>query len=119
MMPKFPALKELSKLSRAEITERLQSFGLKWTVFREYEDVDDPFLTKPTEKQLTRQEQEYIANVYALHRAPIFAWIETLTAHQIEKVAKAYKINFTPWQRRSASIADLRRELYFRLPQVP
>jgi hypothetical protein len=119
MMPEFPTRNELSKLSRAEITERLQAFGLEWTVFRDFEDTDDPFLTKPTGKQPTRQEQEFACNVMHLHRAPLCAWIDSLTSSQIEKIAKEYKIDFSPWFKRKSTITKLRREFLSRLPEHP
>lgn len=115
IVPKFKTTRELSKLTRAEITEQLEAYGLEWHVFRRFDDEPDPFLTPPPQNAPTREDQEFACNVSRLRSAPFNVWIEGLTASQVNSVARQYKINLTTWQKRSSSIVDLRRHLAYGL----
>jgi hypothetical protein len=116
-MPTWPTRKALSKLTRAEIEEKLKPYDLEWVTLRDYNDEPDPFLTQPKENEPTRKEQEFQLNLMHLHSAPRQAWIYSLTASQIAKVCKEYKINLSQWTKRSTSLEKLQRQLSYVLPR--
>jgi hypothetical protein len=118
-IPKVPSRKTIEKLSRVEITERLKAFELDWATLRQYDDEEDSFLTKPPKNAPSHAEQEHALNVLRLHKEPIRRWISELTASDIQKVCKEYRIEMSTWTKRSASLEELRRQLSYHLPEIP
>jgi hypothetical protein len=116
-IPKFPTKRELAKLSRAELTERLQAHGLEWQTLRNWalEDIDDPFLAPTPKDEPSHEEKERAMNLGNLHMQPFRSWISTLTARDIERVRKEYKVPTSAWTKRTASLEDSRRLLGYAL----
>lgn len=110
-MPKFPTRSELAKLSRKEITAKLAEYELEWRVFPVFDDPHDPFLREQTPSKEEQLKQEFTCNVGRLRLAPFHQWIQTLTAAQMTKLRKAYKIDASAWAERTATLEDQRRAI--------
>jgi len=116
-IPPMPSQKQIDKLTRAEIESRLAEFDLEWKKLRNWslEDEPDPFLMSRPKNVPTHEQQEFNLNAGRLHSAPFHAWISSLTASQIEKVRKEYKIPTSAWTKRTASLEESRRLLSYAL----
>src|SRR5262245_12352471 len=122
VVPTFPTFKSLLALSRIELTTRLKEYEADWEEFPD-DDLTDPFESEPgaskrkSRKPLpSRQELEHAANASHLHSLMVQAWVNGLSERELWQTVKLYKIEVSSWERRTASISDLRKTVLFGLP---